>query len=90
VHKDDEKPGSHRKAGRPRGRAPRPHIKINGDELWPVSDIAADWGTCERTVKRILGNNVGYHTGVAYARIGVARAELAKGFTAKRRRRVRR
>jgi hypothetical protein len=57
-----------RKAGRPPGQVPRPHIQIPGDELWPLDDIAVDFGVSTRTLKRNPDVAITYIGGCAYAK----------------------
>jgi hypothetical protein len=75
--------------GRPHGQQPRPHIQVPGDELWPVRDLAADFGTCERTVKRLPGIAITYIGNVAYAKNLATRRLLADRAKPKKRRRGR-
>jgi hypothetical protein len=78
-----------RKAGRPRGRAPRPHIPIEGDTLVPKTQAAQELGVATRTVTRMRPETV-YFGGVAYIAIGKLRAQIADGLAAPKKRRTRR
>jgi hypothetical protein len=48
-----EAKSSHGKAGRPRGPVPRPHIQVPRDELWPLGDIAAEFGISTRSADAV-------------------------------------
>jgi hypothetical protein len=74
-----------RKAGRPRGRVPRPHIPIEGDTLVPKAEVAKDIGVHTRTVTRMHPPTV-YVGGVAYVAIGQLRRQIAAGLKQRRRR----
>jgi hypothetical protein len=56
-----------RKVGRPPGRVPRPHISVPGDELWPLPDIAAEFGISTRSLRRNPDVAITYVGNVAYA-----------------------
>jgi hypothetical protein len=73
------------KAGRPRGRVPRPHIPIEGDTLVPKAEAARDMGVAMRTVTRMRPPTV-YVGGVAYVAIGQLRQQIAAGLKQRRRR----
>jgi hypothetical protein len=75
-----------RKAGRPSGRAPRPHIPIEGDTLVPKADAAKELGVCARTVTRMRPPTVRFG-GVAYVAIGQLRQQIAAGLKKRRARR---
>jgi hypothetical protein len=62
-----------RKAGRPPGRAPRPHIPIDGDTLVPKVEAAKELGVVPRTLTRMRAETL-YFGGVAY----VNREKLAQ------------
>ena len=80
-----------RKAGRPPGRVPRPHIQIPGDELWPLDDLAVDFGVNTRTLKRNPDVAITYIGGCAYAKNLATRKVYADAVkTPKQRRRGRR
>ena len=47
---------------------PRPHIQVPGDELWPLDDLAVDFGISTRTLRRNPDVGIVYIGGVAYAK----------------------
>jgi len=75
-----------RKAGRPPGRVPRPHIPIDGDTLVPKAEAAKDMGVAMRTVTRMRPPTV-YVGGVAYIAIGQLRQQIAEGLKKRKARR---
>jgi hypothetical protein len=77
---------SPRKAGRPHGRVPRPHIPIEGDTLVPKAQAAEELGVATRTVTRMRPETV-YIGGVAYIAIGKLRQQIADGLKKRRSRR---
>jgi hypothetical protein len=78
-----------RKAGRPPGRVPRPHIPIDGDTLVPKVEAAKELGVVPRTITRMRPETV-YFGNVAYVAIGKLRAQIAAGLSSPKKRRVRR
>jgi hypothetical protein len=77
-------------AGRPPGRALRPHIQVPGDELWPLGDIAAEFGISTRSLRRNPDVGITYIGGVAYAKNLATRKAYADAVkTPKQRRRGR-
>jgi hypothetical protein len=79
------------KAGRPPGPAPRPHIQVPGDELWPLGDIAAEFGISVRSLRRNPDVGITYIGGVGYAKNIATRKVYADSVkTPKQRRRGRR
>jgi hypothetical protein len=72
------------KAGRPRGRAPRPHIQIPGDTLVPKNEAAQELGIAVRTLTRmkVPSTLVG---GVSYVAIGKMRQIIADGLSSPKR-----
>jgi hypothetical protein len=72
---------SPRKAGRPHGRVPRPHIPIEGDTLVPKAQAAEELGVATRTVTRMRPETV-YFGGV-----GKLRQQIADGLKKRRSRR---
>jgi hypothetical protein len=65
------------KPGRPPGRQPRPRIQVPGDELWPLPDLAADFGISTRTLRRNPDVAICYVGNVAYAKNLATRAAFA-------------
>jgi hypothetical protein len=75
-----------RKAGRPPGRVPRPHIPIDGDTLVPKAEAAKGLGVAMRAVTRMRPPTT-YVGGVAYVAIGQLRQQIAAGLKQRRSRR---
>ena len=75
-----------RKAGRPPGRAPRPHIPIDGDTLVPKAEAAKELGVHPRTITR-MHPPTAYFGNVAYIAIGQLRQQIAAGLKQRRARR---
>jgi hypothetical protein len=78
-----------RKAGRPHGRAPRPHIQIDGDTLVPKVEAAEELGIAVRTLTRMrpASTLIG---GVSYLSMAKLRQQLADKLAAPKKRRARR
>jgi hypothetical protein len=78
-----------RKAGRPRGRVPRPHIPIDGDTLVPKVEAARELGVATRTLTRVrpVSTLIG---GVSYISMAKLRQQLACKLAAPKKRRARR
>jgi hypothetical protein len=79
---------SPRKAGRPHGRVPRPHIEIPGDTLVPKTEAAQQLGVATRTITRMRPATTMFG-GVAYVAIGKLRQQIAAGLSSKSKRRAR-
>jgi hypothetical protein len=74
-----------KKAGRPPGRRPRPHIEIPGDVLIPKTEAAAEIGVAVRTVTRMRVPSL-LIGGISYAAMGRLRhADSLSGSPKKRR-----
>jgi hypothetical protein len=65
-----------KKAGRPPGRRPRPHIEIPGDVLIPKTEAAAEIGVAVRTVTRMRVPSL-LIGGISYVAMGRLRQMLA-------------
>jgi hypothetical protein len=65
-----------RKAGRPPGRAPRPHIEVPGAFLIPKTEAAAEIGVALRTVTRMRVPSL-LIGGISYVAMGRLRQMLA-------------
>lgn len=79
-----------RKAGRPRGRAPRPHITLpNGSVLIPKSDAASEIGVAVRIITRMRlpSTRIG---GVCYVARGAVLKAIADNLTTPSKRRAKR
>jgi hypothetical protein len=74
-----------RKAGRPQGRVPRPHIQIDGDVLVPKGEAARELGIATRTLTRMRPPSV-LVGGISYVAMGKLRAQIAEGLSSKKRR----
>ena len=73
------------KAGRPHGRAPRPHIQIDGDVLVPKGEAAQELGIAVRTLTRMKPPSV-LVGGISYVAMGKLRQQIAEGLSSKKRR----
>jgi len=90
MSRKSEAKASNDKVGRPRGPMPRPHIQVPGDELWPLGDIAAEFGISTRSLRRNPDVGITYIGGVAYAKNLATRKAYADAVkTPKQRRRGR-
>jgi hypothetical protein len=76
--------------GRPPGRQPRPHIQVPGDELWPLPDLAVDFGISTRTLRRNPDVAITYVGNVAYAKNIATRKVFADSVKTPKQRRGRR
>jgi hypothetical protein len=76
------------KAGRPRGRRPRPRIEIPGDVLAPKSEAAEEIGVSQRTLTRMRPQST-LIGGVSYVALGALRAQIAAGLSTSKKRRAR-
>jgi hypothetical protein len=75
------------KAGRPRGRVPRPLIQLpNGQTLIPKAQAAAELGVVTRTLTRMRPETVMFG-GVAYVNREKLRQQIAAGLKQRRARR---
>lgn len=82
---DQTKTNNQRHKGRPPRPKARPHISIPGDELWPVIDLAAEFGMSERSFKRRFKDLIQLIAGVCYAANLRVRQRLADGIRAPKR-----
>jgi hypothetical protein len=74
-----------RKAGRPPGRVPRPHIPIDGDTLVPKVEAAKELGVAVRTITRMKPATTLFG-GVAYIAMGKLRQQIADGLSSPKKR----
>jgi hypothetical protein len=72
-----------RKAGRPHGRAPRPHIQIDGDVLVPKTE-AQELGVAVRTLTRMKPATTLFG-GLADVAMGKLHQQIADGLSPKTR-----
>jgi len=80
-----------KKLGRPpRNNAPRPHIQVPGDELWPLSDIASDFGISVRSLRRNPDVAITYIGGYGYVKNLATRQAYADAAKTPKQRRGRR
>ena len=76
------------KAGRPRGRMPRPHITLNdGDTLIPKDEAAREIGISRRTLTRMRVPST-LVAGVAYISQRGLRQQIADGLSVPKKRRA--
>jgi hypothetical protein len=79
-----EAKASPNKAGRPRGRVPRPPIQIDGDVLIPKTEAAQQLGVAVRTLTRMRPPTVMFG-GIAYVAREKLRQMIADGLSSPKR-----